>query len=105
MVERYRRETANYVFLMKSLSYPDITFELQDVSSHHTFSLEELHDFCGKASGMYAIADLRGKPGWEPRQRGLCGRLYGEWFKMVESDSSHETRFFARFMQTDGLDI
>jgi hypothetical protein len=24
---------------------------------------------------------------------------------MVESDSSHETRFFARFMQTDSLDI
>lgn len=54
---------------------------------------------------MYAIADLRAKPGMEPRQRGLCGGLYGDWFKLVESDSSFETRFFARFMQTDGLDI
>ncbi|KAI7969237.1 hypothetical protein EIK77_002252 [Talaromyces pinophilus] len=105
MIERYKRETGNYSYFRKSLSYPDITFELQDLSSDHTFSLEELHDFCGKASGMYAIADLRETPVSMPRQKGLCGRLYGEWFKMVESDSSHETRFFARFMQTDGLDI
>lgn len=54
---------------------------------------------------MYAIADLRAKPGMEPRQRGLCGRLYGEWFNLVESDSSFERFFFARFMQTDGLDV
>jgi hypothetical protein len=54
---------------------------------------------------MYAIADLTGEMGWGPRQRGLYGRLYAVWFTMVESDWTHKTRFFARFMRTDGLDI
>ncbi|KAA8642701.1 hypothetical protein EYZ11_013439 [Aspergillus tanneri] len=105
ILARYSRESRNYLLLMNSLSCPTLTFELQDLSPNHAFSLAELHSFCGKAAGMYAIADLRGKPGVQPRQRGLCGRLYGDWFKMVESDSLFETRFFARFMQTDGLDV
>jgi hypothetical protein len=105
MIERYKRESRNYLYLINSLSSPTITFELQDLSPDNTFSLAELHSFCGKASGMYAIADLRGTPRREPRQKALCGRLYGDWFKLVESDSPFETRFFARFMQTDGLGI
>ncbi|OKL57545.1 hypothetical protein UA08_07029 [Talaromyces atroroseus] len=103
MVHRHNRETSNYLYLMISLSEP--TFELQDLSLQQPFSLKELHSFCGKASGMYAIADLREKPRLRPRSVGLCGRLYDEWFKLVESDSMHETRFFARFMQTDGLNV
>lgn len=105
MIERYSRETSNYVGLMYSFFYPVFTFELQDIPSTYTFSLKELHEFCGKASGMYAIADLREYPHRPPRARGLCGRLYDEWFSLVESDSYEETRFFAFFMQTDGLDI
>lgn len=105
MIERHRRETGNYALFRKSLSFLDITFELHDLSSHHTFSLKELRNFCGKASGMYAIADLRKKPGKEAMQVGLCGRLYWESFNTVESDSTRETRFFARFMQTDGMEI
>lgn len=102
--KRYSCESANYLFLMNSLSDPP-TFELQDLFPNYIFSLQELHSFCGKASAMYAIADLRAKPRMEPRQRGLCGRLYGDWFNLVESNSSFETRFFTRFMQSDGLDI
>lgn len=105
IIERYSCETANFVELRFTFSFPRCPFELQDIPSNYTFSLKELHEFCGKASGMYAIADLRVNSYKNLSVKGLDDRIYGEWFKLVESDSYYETRFFARFMQTNGLSI
>ncbi|KAI9640783.1 hypothetical protein NHQ30_010623 [Ciborinia camelliae] len=102
VLERGSFEEANYTLLTRvDLELPP--FSLQALLANpDDLTMAELQRFCGKASMCY---DVTGNWKVEPRGRkvAVLHRLYGEWFKLVPSNTA-ETKFFTRYIEAEGLD-
>ncbi|KAJ8066297.1 hypothetical protein OCU04_005376 [Sclerotinia nivalis] len=101
VLERASFEEANYTSLTREdLELPPFSLQALLFKSDD-LTTTELQRFCGKASMCY---DVTGNWETEPRGRkvAVLHRVYGEWFKLVPSNTV-ETRFFTRYIGAEGF--